>query len=145
MAKTVDKARDRVSDARPLVERALKDEELRNHVRDAFWAAREAYAELFGKTGMTGVAVRAATDKEIQDNLRKAVEELRAAGDRLQGKDDHGTRNSILLFAGIGAAVLFNPITGPPIRRWLKSQFFGSGNEFSYSGPNGPGEGQSTL
>ena len=145
MAKTVDRAMDRVSEARPLVERALKDEELRNHVRDAFWAAREAYGELFGKTGMTGVAVRAATDKEIQDNLRRAVEELRAAGDRLQGKDDHSTRNSILLFAGIGVAVLFNPITGPPLRRWLKSQFFGSGSEFTYGGSNGPGESQSPL
>ena len=140
MAKTVDRARDRVSEARPLVERALQDEELRNHVRDAFWAAREAYGELFGKTGVTGVAVRAATDKEIQDNLRKAVEELRAAGDRLQGKDDHSKRNSILLFAGIGVAVLFNPITGPPIRRWLKSQFFGSGSDFTYAGPNGPSD-----
>jgi len=140
MAKTMDRAKDRVSDARPLVERALKDEELREHVRDAFWAAREAYAELFGKSGVTGVAVKAATDKDIQDNLRRAVEELRRAGDRLQGKDEHKSRNSILLLAGIGAAVLFNPVTGPPIRRWLKSQFFGSGDEFTYAGPNGPGE-----
>jgi hypothetical protein len=140
MAKTVDRAIDRVSDARPLVERALRDQELREHVRDAFTAAREAYAELFGRTGMTGVAMKAATDREIQDNLRKAVEELRAAGDRLQGKDEHTTRNSILLLAGIGAAVLFNPITGPPIRRWLKTQFFGSGDEFTYAGSNGPGE-----
>jgi hypothetical protein len=140
MAKTMDRAMDRVSDARPLVERALKDEQLREHVRDAFWAAREAYAELFGKSGVTGVAVKAATDKDIQDNLRRAVEELRAAGDRLQGKDEHSARNSILLLAGIGAAVLFNPVTGPPIRRWLKSQFFGSGDQFTYAGPNGPGE-----
>ncbi|HEV8250283.1 MAG TPA: hypothetical protein VGQ15_09950 [Gaiellaceae bacterium] len=140
MAKTVDRAIDRVSDARPLVERALRDQELREHVRDAFTAAREAYAELFGRTGVTGVAMKAATDREIQDNLRKAVEELRAAGDRLQGKDEHTTRNSILLLAGIGAAVLFNPITGPPIRRWLKTQFFGSGDEFTYAGSNGPGE-----
>jgi hypothetical protein len=140
MAKTMDKAIGRVSDARPFVERALKDQELRDHVRDAFTAAREAYAELFGRTGVSGVAVKAATDKDIQDNLRKALEELRAAGDRLQGADEHKARNSILLIAGVASAVLFNPITGPPVRRWLKDQFFGSGDDFSYSGSNGTSE-----
>jgi hypothetical protein len=140
MAKTMDKAMGRVSDARPLVERALKDQELRDHVRDAFTAAREAYAELFGRTGVSGVAMKAATDKDIQDNLRKAIEELRAAGDRLQGADQHKSRNSILLIAGIASAVLFNPITGPPVRRWLKDQFFGSSDEFTYSGSNGTSE-----
>ena len=137
MAKTMDKARDRVSDARPLVERALKDQELRDHVRDAFTAARDAYAELFGRSGVSGVAVKAATDKDIQDNLRKAIEELRAAGDRLQGAEDHKARKSIILIAGVAAAVLFNPITGPPVRRWLKDQFFGPSDDFTYAGTNG--------
>jgi len=140
MAKTVDKAMDRVSDARPFVERALKDEELRDHVRDAFTAAREAYAELFGRTGVSGVAMKAATDRDIQDNLRKAIDELRAAGDRLQGADQHKARNSILLIAGVASAVLFNPVTGPPVRRWLKRQFLGSSSEFTYSGTNGTNE-----
>jgi hypothetical protein len=133
----MDKARDRVSDARPLVERALKDQELRDHVRDAFTAARDAYTELFGRSGVSGVAVKAATDKDIQDNLRKAIEELRAAGDRLQGAEEHKARNSIMLIAGIAAAVLFNPITGPPVRRWLKDQLFGPSDEFTYAGTNG--------
>jgi hypothetical protein len=140
MAKTVDKAIGRVSDARPFVERALKDEELRDHVREAFTAAREAYAELFGRSGVSGVAVKAATDRDIQDNLRKAIDELRSAGDRLQGADEHKARNSILLIAGIASAVLFNPITGPPVRRWLKRQLFSSSDEFAYSGSNGTSE-----
>ena len=138
MAKTMDKAIDRVSDAKPFVERAINDQELRDHIRDAFTAARDAYGELFGRTGMTGVAVRAATDKEIQDNLRTALEELRAAADRLQGKEEHTARNSLLLVAGVAAAVLFNPVTGPPVRRWLKGQLFGgSSDEFAYAGGDG--------
>jgi hypothetical protein len=138
MAKTIDKAIDRVSDARPFVERALTDEELRDHIKDAFTAARGAYGELFGRTGVTGVAVRAATDREIQDNLRKALEELRSAADRLQGRDDHKARNSLLLVAGVAAAVLFNPVTGPPVRRWLKDQVLGgSSDEFTYAGGDG--------
>ena len=136
MAKTVDRARDRVSDARPLVERALKDEELRNHVRDAFWAAREAYGELFGKTGMTGVAVRAATDKEIQDNLKRAVDELRHAADRIQGKSSHTARNAMLLMVGVAIGLLANPMTGPGSRRWIKGRLFGDSDEFGYGGSN---------
>jgi hypothetical protein len=144
MANTIDKAKDRVSDARPLFERAINDQELRDHVRDAFTAAREAYGELFGKTGVTGVAVRAATDKDVQDNLRTALDELRAAAERLQGKDEHKARNSLLLVAGIATAVLFNPVTGPPVRRWLRDQVFGGSDDFTYTGGNG-GAGETTA
>ena len=44
--------------------------------------------------------MRAATDKEIQDNLRKAVDELRTAANRIQGKEDHSGRNTMLLLVG---------------------------------------------
>ncbi len=57
--------------------------------------------------------MRAATDKDIQENLRKAVDELRNAADRVQGKEDHSTRNTMLLLTGIALGILFNPMTGP--------------------------------
>ena len=139
MAKTFDKAIDRVTEARPYVERALRDDELRDNVKNAFVAARDAYYELFGDRGMTGVAVRAATDSEIQDNLRKAIDELRSAADRLQGKEEHNARNTMLLVTGVALGVLFNPVTGPAARRWLKDQMFGSSEEFAYSGPQTDG------
>lgn len=135
MAKTIDKAIDRVTEARPYVERALRDDELRDNVKNAFVAARDAYYELFGDRGMTGVAMRAATDSEIQDNLRKAIDELRRAADRLQGKEEHTARNTMLLVTGVALGVLFNPVTGPATRRWVKDQIFGSSEEFAYSGP----------
>ena len=47
------------------------------------------------------VATRVATDKDIQDELREAVDELREAADRVQGKEDHGARNTMLLLTGI--------------------------------------------
>jgi hypothetical protein len=129
--------KDKVSDVRPYVERALKDEELRDNLKSAFEAAREVYGELLGNRGMTGVASRVATDKEIQENLRRAIDELREAGDRVRGKEDHSGRNTMLLLAGITLGVLFNPATGPQTRAWVKDKVLGPSDDFTYGGGGG--------
>ncbi len=128
------KTRDKISDARPYVERALKDEDLRDNVVAAFAAAREVYNELVGDRGVTGIASRVATDEDIQKNLKKAVDELRTATNRLQGKEDHGGRNTMLLMAGITLGILFNPVTGPATRKWMKDRIFGPTDDFTYGG-----------
>jgi hypothetical protein len=132
MAKLTDRARSRATDARPYIERALKDERVREDVKSAITTAREIYEQLMGGRAITSVASRVATDKEIQDNLRAAIEDLRDAADRIQGKGAHKTRNSMLLFTGIVLGVLFNPVTGPGTRRWLQETVFGQGEEFEY-------------
>ena len=140
------KARDRVSDVannvRPYVERAATDAELRENVKAAFTAARDVYEELLGNRSVTHVATRVATDKEIQDRLREALDELRSAADRVQGKNkEHSGRNTTLLLAGITLGILFNPVTGPATRKWLADMIFG-GDDFSYEAPtedNGAG------
>ncbi len=132
------KTKERLSDARPYVERALKDEDLRDNVVTAFAAAREVYNELLGDRGVTGIASRVATDDDIQKNLKKAVDELRTAANRLQGKEDHGGRNTMLLLAGITLGILFNPVTGPQTRTWLKDKIFGPSDDFTYGGNGSP-------
>jgi hypothetical protein len=79
-----------------------------------------------------------ATDKEIQDKLREAIDELRSAANRVQGKKDHPARNASLLVAGIALGILFNPVTGPATRKWLADTVFGGG-DFNYEGPVGDG------
>ena len=132
------KARDRIEDAKPYVKRAIQDEELRDNLRSAFATARDVYDELIANRGVTGVATRVASDKEIQDQLRSAIEDLRSAADRIQGKDEHTSRNFSLLLAGIALGILFNPLTGPETRRWLKDRIFGEDEEFGY-GSSGNG------
>jgi hypothetical protein len=129
--------KDRISDVKPYVERALKDEELRENLIAAYAAAKEVYSELLGGRGVTGIATRVASDKDIQDNLRTAIEELRSAADRVQGKEDHGGRNTMLLLAGITLGILFNPITGPATRQWVKDKVLGPSDDFTYAGGNG--------
>jgi hypothetical protein len=132
------KAKDRVADVKPYVQRAIQDEELRDNLRSAFATARDVYDELIGGRGMTGVAGRVASDKDIQDQLRSAIEDLRHAADRIQGREAHKARNTSLLLAGIALGILFNPMTGPETRRWLKDRIFGEDEEFGYgSGSSG--------
>ena len=137
MAKTRDKVSDAAENVKPYVDRALHDEELRESVRNAYDSARTIYNELIGKRGVTGVASRIATDKDIQEELRSTITELRRAADRVQGREEHKGRNSTLLFIGITLGILFNPITGPATRKWLSDRLFGGGDDFTYQGGNG--------
>jgi hypothetical protein len=138
MAKTKDRFSDTADTMKPYVDRALHDDELRDNLKEAFSAAREVYAELLGGRGVTGTATRIATDKDIQDNLKKAVEELRSAANRVQGKEDHGGRNTMLLLAGITAGILFNPVTGPQTRKWIMDRIGGADDyEYDYGRSTG--------
>ena len=130
------KAKDRLSDAKPYVTRALQDEEVLENVKSAIAAAREIYDELVGGRGPTAVATRVATDKEIQDNLRAAIDDLKKAATRVQGKKEHSSRNATLLLTGIVLGILFNPLTGPQTRDWLSDKLLG-GEEDTSPGSSG--------
>jgi hypothetical protein len=123
------KAKDRVSDMKPYVSRALQDEEVRENVKHAIATAREIYDELLGGRSTAAVATRVATDKDIQENLRSAIEDLRKAANRVQGKKEHSTRNATLLLAGITLGILFNPVTGPATRQWIQDKLLGGEGE----------------
>jgi hypothetical protein len=130
MAKTKDKVYDAASNVKPYVDRAISDEKLRADVMSAFGTAKDLYAELLGGRNAVAVASRVAQDEEIRDKLREAIDDLRSAADRLQGKKQRGSRPSVLLFVGIILGILFNPITGPETRRWLKDMLTGGDDEF---------------
>ena len=134
MAKTTDKVMDSAGSVRPYVERAMKDEELRENLRNAYKSARGVYDELIGGRGVMAFGTRVATDKEIQDNLREAIDELRNASRRIQGKDAHKSRNGLLLLVGIALGILFNPVSGPATRKFLSDKLFGGGDDFAYQG-----------
>ena len=126
------KAKNKVQDAaeniKPYVERAMADEKLRDDVMRAFGSAREIYQDLMGEKSAVTLASRVATDDDIRDKLRDAIEDLRHASDRLQGKKEHSGRTATLLIAGIALGLLFNPITGPETRRFIK-EMLGSGDD----------------
>lgn len=141
MAKTKDRVADAAGTVRPYVERAVRDEKLREDVRNAFEAARNVYNELIGRRGVVPLATRVATEREIRDELKRAIDDLRSAASRVQGKKEHSGRNSLLLLAGITLGILFNPITGPQTRKFIADKLLGGGDDFTYQGSTGNGGG----
>lgn len=125
---------------RPYVERAMSDDNLRRDVLSAFAVARDLYGELArDKDRPITIASRVATDDQIRDKLRDAIEDLRRASDRLQGKKKHsGVRGSTLVIAGIALGILFNPVTGPETRRFIRDMVTGGGGD-SHSSPGSNG------
>jgi hypothetical protein len=130
MANTRDKVYDAAGNVKPYVERAMSDEKLKQDVLSAFATARELYNELIGGRSPVTVATRVATDDDVREKLRAAIDDLRSASDRLQGRRERSGRNAILLITGIVLGLLFNPVTGPDTRRWLKQTVSGSDDDF---------------
>ena len=120
MAKKAAKMGDTIDLVRPYLERALRDEEFREDLKDALKAARELYGPLTKQNGVGASAKALATDKKTQEQMRRAVDDLLSAKDTLQGKKkkSHKGRNMVLL-AGVVAGALYNPWTGPQTREKL--------------------------
>ena len=130
MANTRDKVYDAAGNVKPYVERAMSDEKLKQDVLSVFGTARELYNELVGGRSAVTLATRVATDDDVREKLRAAIDDLRSASDRLQGRSERSGRNAILLITGIVLGLLFNPVTGPDTRRWLKQTVSGSDDDF---------------
>ena len=143
MPNTRDKVYDAAENVKPYVERAIHDEQLRRDVAHAFMTAKDLYNELLGSRRPVTIATRVATDDDVREKLKDAVDDLRRASARLQGKKDHSSRNAILLLVGIVIGILFNPVTGPETRKWLKDAIGGGSDEFGgdYSSNGGVGVG----
>ena len=116
-----------VDSLRPYVERALKDEDFRDHVREALTTARGIYGDLSKERGLGKSARKLATDKDLQDSLRRALEELGDAAGRVQpkGKKGRQKKSHKMLVAGILVGALYNPWTGSQTRHWLLEKIAG--------------------
>ena len=142
MHATKEKVADAKEQLRPYVERALKDEELRRNVKDAYTSARALYEQLLTKSDVGHVATKLVSDEDVQAQLRDVVSQIRTAAGRVQSAPKEAarnrTRNTLLLGVGVAAGLLLNPLTGPSLRGWLKRKLFSrKGDGFVYHDGNG--------
>jgi len=114
-----------VTNLRPYVENALKDEEFREHLREAFKTARGIYGDLSKEPSLGKSARKLATDKDVQEGLRRAIEELGGAADTIQSKHKGSARSRKMMLAGVLVGALYNPWTGPQTRKWLLDKIAG--------------------
>jgi hypothetical protein len=115
----------------PYVQRLVEDEELRESLKDAFEAAKGAYARATGNGKGTVKAVT--SDKKVQKDLRKAAENLQEASERLRSKPKKrkGGLGRLLLIAVVGGAVALAVSEGA--RKAVLDALFGAEEEFEYT------------
>lgn len=120
--------------ARPYVQRLIEDEDLRDNLREAYDAGRDAYDRAAGAKRPADVL----EDKKLQKDLRNASENLRAASDALRepARKDKSTFGRLLLIAFIGAILAL--ALSEELRKALLDQLFGAEEEFEYSSTTAP-------
>ena len=104
MHTTKERVADATSHVRPYVERAIRDEELRRNVKDAYTSARALYEQLLTKNDVSHVATKLVSDEEVQAQLRNVVAQLRSAA---------GPSSA---FASTSVSHLFFRLTSPTCR-----------------------------
>lgn len=116
--------------ARPYVQRLVEDEDLRDNLREAYDAARDAYDRASGAKRPSDVL----EDKKLQKDLRSASESLRAASEALREPkktSGGGGIGKLLLIAIVGAIVAL--ALSEDLRKKVLDQLFGAEEEFEYT------------
>ncbi len=129
------RARDAVGTAadNPYLRRLIEDEDLRDSVRDAFDAARDAYDRLSSNGNVIDTAI---DDKKVHKDLKTAAENLRDASERLRGekKKRHWGRFILIAFAGAVLALVLSE----DLRKAVLDKLFGAEEEFEYTSTTTP-------
>jgi hypothetical protein len=125
----------------PYVRRLMEDEELRENIRVAFEAAKNAYARMSNGKGPAALV----DDKKVQRDLRTAAQSLRDASQQLRGRRK-GRRFGLgkaLLVAILGAALVL--ILSEDARKMVLDKLFGAEEEFEYTSTTTPAADTETV
>ncbi|HSI81319.1 MAG TPA: hypothetical protein VK919_11795 [Solirubrobacterales bacterium] len=124
------RARDaaRSAGSNPYLRRLIDDDELRESIRGAFDAARDAYGRVQNGKRPADALI---DDKKLHRDLKVAAENVRDATDRLRGRRRE-RRWGRLLLIGVAAAVLAI-VLSEDLRKAVLDKLFGAEEEFEYA------------
>jgi hypothetical protein len=113
------------------VQRLVQDEELRDNLRVAYEAARDAYKRLSNGKGPAKVVM---DDKRFQKDMKKAGTALRDASEALREGPKRRRRGGVgrLLLLGIVGGALALAVS-EDLRNKVLDMLFGAEEEFDYS------------
>jgi ribosomal silencing factor RsfS len=118
----------------PYLRRLLEDEELRDNIREAFEAARDAYQRVSNGKGAADTLI---DDRKVHRDLRTAAESLRDASHQLRGRRSRsGGLGRWLLVALVGAVLVL--ILSEDARKFVLDKLFGAEEEFEYTSTTTP-------
>jgi len=121
----------------PYVRRLLEDEELRQNIRVAFEAAKDAYARM---SNGKGPAKAILDDKKVHRDLSQAAESFKDAADAIRGRRRGGGfgLGKALLIGIVGAALVL--ILSEDARNAVLDRLFGAEEEFEYTSTTTPAQ-----
>ena len=132
-SKRAAKAKSAAEDAwtNPYVQRLMQDDELRDNLRVAYDAARDAYKRLTNGKAPTKVVM---DDKRFQKDVKKAGEALRDASEALREgpkRRRKGGIGRVLMLGVVGGALAL--AFSEDLRNKLLDALFGAEEEFDYT------------
>ena len=135
--KAKDKASSAYENARPYVQRLIEDEELRDNLREAYEAGRNAYDRASGAKKPSALL----DDKKLQRDLKSASDSLRAASEALREPEKRPSSSGhpflkLLVIAFIGAVLAI--ALSEDLRKAVLDQLFGAEEEFEYTSTTSP-------
>lgn len=114
--------------ARPVAERLLYDDDLRDNVRILIESARNILDEVSDEEP-TEIVTKLWDDRKLRKEIETAVEAAQEGYKRVRGQRVRGGGRSgkllLLLLVGGGAFLFLNPSTGPEARR-IAGDIFGA-------------------
>jgi hypothetical protein len=129
------RARDAVGAAgdNPYLRRLMEDEELRDSVRNALDAAKDAYERLSRNGNVIDTAI---DDKKVHKDLKQAAENLRTATHRLRGKEKKRRWGRLIVIGLAGAGLAL--VLSEDLRKAVLDKLFGAEEEFEYTSTTTP-------
>lgn len=137
------KAESAAETARPYVQRLIEDEELRDNLREAYEAGRNAYSRASGAKRPSDML----DDKKLQKELKNASESLRSVSEALrhpEKKKGGGIGLGRVVLVLIVGAILALALS-EDLRKAVLDALFGAEEEFEYTSTTAPAPGPTST
>jgi hypothetical protein len=116
----MDKAKETLRDVLSYTDEVIRDERLRADIRAAVGHGSKAGDRVKKDVNAGAITTRLAADKKLLKDLRRMLDDLDSASERIRRKKSHRARNALLIVASASAGAALVVI--PSVRQWLSRQ-----------------------